>query len=245
MEKKLKIGVFGASGRMGQALYHVSHQKNCLCYWGASSKNKAEGYKYQMIYPLLPLEPKEEVILRDVDVFIDFSQPVVLLENMRLVKELNRPYVCGVTGWGDNEYNEMKKLSGQVPVLWSANFSLGIAVLKQALRIFSVLGEDWSFVIEEIHHRHKKDAPSGTAKMLQEKLAEGISQQQIQNMVSIRGGGVLGEHSVLALGEFELLRFTHQTLDRRVFAFGAMQAAQWLQRQKAGFYTFDQMWQVL
>ncbi len=228
---------------MGQALTQVAAQRNCVCYWGASAQKKSEGYQHTMTYPLLPLEAKEEVILREIDVLIDFSQPGAMRENIQLAAELGRPYVCGVTGFDRKEESELKQLSLQVPVLWSANFSMGIAVLKQALKNLSLLGADWSFVIEDIHHRHKKDSPSGTAKMLWQELSQDIPEQQIQSIVSIRGGGVFGEHHVLALGDFEILRFTHQALDRRVFALGALQAARWLQGQRPGFYAFDQLWQ--
>lgn len=232
---QIKLGVFGGSGRMGQALRQVAADQNFAPYWASYQKVLPEGYEYKNSYPILPLEESEALWLREIDVFVDFSSFEVLEENVKLVETLKRPYVCGVTGLSPKHFEILRNLSQKVPVIWSANFSLGIALLRSLLPKLAGVKERFDVGVLEAHHRRKKDSPSGTAKVLADDLEKmGFS---VQTQV-FRGGGVVGEHEILLMGEFEVLRLQHQAFDRRVFAHGALVCAHWLIGKVAGFYEF-------
>lgn len=161
--KVFKIGVFGASGKMGQAIAAEAQKLGITCYWGSYQSNPPRGYSYLGTYPLNPPDLQEQVWLNELDVFLDFSHPSVLPENIQLVSYLKKPYLCGVTGIAQAGMEPLKVLSQELPVMWSSNYSLGVAVLRQALKAFRLLAQGWDFAIMEAHHKFKQDKPSGTA----------------------------------------------------------------------------------
>lgn len=225
----MNILVMGASGRMGREILQMSQQgKDQIKLYGVSRKGQAEGYPE--IFANLA-----SVDAHLIDLVIDFSLPEATDEVIQFCREQRKPLVSGVTGLSNEQFKKLKALAEEVPVLWSANMSLGIAVLTEALEVFKSL-DGFDFQIEEIHHNKKKDNPSGTALALQLKLNE-VSRKINPTPVGIRTGGVVGVHKVFAGSDEELIVFEHQALNRSVFARGALKAARWLKAQNPGFYS--------
>ena len=219
----IHIGVLGASGRMGREVTAVLEEKKIS--FTSLSRTELKGNS--------PL---------GLDLIIDFTTADATAKIIDFASKQNLPVVSGTTGLGVE--NKLRKLAKTVPVLWSANMSLGVAVLKKSLESLKGLQNqlDFDFQIEEFHHNKKIDSPSGTALALQKKLTETLTAQQkarLQNPQALRLGGIYGVHKVHAVSSQEWLCFQHEALSRRVFAAGAVTAALWLKSRKAGFYTLE------
>jgi 4-hydroxy-tetrahydrodipicolinate reductase len=211
--KKIKVGLVGASGRMGKEIVQVLHaSSNCDHYYSMSREK---------------VDPKAAA---QVDVWIDFSSPEALSDVLKMAAKYKKPVVCGTTGFTTKEKNLLAKYSKEIPVLWSSNMSLGVAVLNEALKSLAAISH-FDFQIEELHHNRKKDKPSGTAITLQENLENAVG-KKCPEPVAIRGGGIFGIHKIYSMSDEEVLTFEHTALNRTVFAKGAVQAAQWLAKQK-------------
>lgn len=212
----MKVKLVGESGKMGRALTD-----------------------------LIVAEPKQWKIVsefKQAQVVIDFSSPEGLRETLKTLAQNPRPFLSGSTGLESQDHKLLKKYSLLAPTLWSANTSLGVSVLRRALKEMAVL-EGFSFQVEEVHHTQKKDAPSGTAKVLQAALAA-ATKAKLPEPISIRAGGVPGIHKVFAYGSDEVICFEHQALNRKVFAVGALKIARWLVKQEAGLYDMDDFFEA-
>lgn len=229
---KTKLAVMGAGGRMGKEILELTQEspKDWSSIIGVSASGKAVGYDKV-------LKSAKQLGDEKVDLVIDFSSPDAFRELTKQLSKKPVALVSGTTGLSDKDLSELKKLGKKIPVFWAPNTSLGVATLKKALSALSAL-EDYDFQVEEIHHRFKKDAPSGTAKLLKKEL-DHVIQKKSPEALAIRGGGVPGLHRVWALGPEEWLCFEHMALSRRVFARGALKVGQWLVKQKPGVYTME------
>lgn len=216
--RKIKIGLIGASGRMGKEIGQVIHQ----------SSNS------ELYYPISRDEKVDKVKSTSVDVWIDFSTPEAFSEIVKVAIKNKTPLVSGTTGFNAKQKQLLVKASASIPILWSSNMSMGVAVLNEAIRSFSAIS-DFDFQIEEIHHNKKKDSPSGTAITLQENLKKVIG-KKIPEPISIRGGGVFGIHKVYAMSDEEIITFEHNAINRTVFAKGAVMSAIWIVGKKTGLY---------
>jgi 4-hydroxy-tetrahydrodipicolinate reductase len=184
----------------------------------------------------------EPIVDNGVDVAFEFTHPESAPVRVRELMKLGVPTVCGTTGWDADDARELAVRNG-VPLLVAANFSIGIAVMRrlvaEAARAFAPFTEFEPGIVER-HHAKKKDAPSGTAKMLAATVAEargGVAPP----VVSLRHGGIPGEHVVVFEGADEALELTHRVRTRRVFAAGAVAAGEWLAQQRPpGPVTFEQ-----
>ncbi|MEN0057784.1 MAG: dihydrodipicolinate reductase C-terminal domain-containing protein [Bdellovibrio sp.] len=216
--KKIKVGLLGASGRMGQEIVKVleSHPSCELFYFYRRG------------------ESEESSVLAEVDVWIDFSSPEALEQVLQRAAAHKKPVVSGTTGFTQKEKDLLAEYSKQIPILWSSNMSMGVAVLNEALKVLSSLPQ-FDFQIEEFHHNKKKDKPSGTALTLQENL-EKVMQRKLPEPVAIRGGGIFGIHKIYSMSDEEVLVFEHTALNRAVFAKGAVRAAEWITQKKPGLY---------
>ena len=189
------------------------------------------------------------------DVCIDFSGVGALPPLTDYIRRTKTPLLSGTTGFTDPDFAVLQELSTLVPVIWTANYSTGIAVLKRMVREFAPVLRDWDKELVELHHNQKVDAPSGTAKQLLQELDPDGSATPVYGrqglcgkrkpeeigVFSLRGGTVAGEHSVLFFGEDESLELTHKAQSRRVFAAGAIRAAQALAEKPAGYYTLEEL----
>lgn len=213
----MKVGqsliVHGGDGRMGQEILRLAQHDG----WAEVISVDRAGF--------------DDVDGIPADVVIDFSSPQGLLNSIVWCEENGVPLVSGTTGLTDEDFKSLERASQKIPVLWAANMSLGVHVLAKAVQALSHL-KDWDFQIEEVHHRMKKDKPSGTALFLQEELQKAVGKRELPEPLSLRAGGIIGVHKIMAVSQEELLCFEHQALSRSVFARGALIAAQWLAKRK-------------
>ena len=193
---------------------------------------------------------------RVADVVIDFSQPGALPEIASYVRRTGTPLLSGTTGFTPAQLSQLEALGAWAPVLWSANFSLGIAVLYRALAAVSgVLKPDFDIELTETHHNQKADAPSGTAKLLLEALdpahaltpvygREGVTGRRRKDEIGVhalRGGTVAGTHTIHFFGPDEELEFTHRAASRQIFVNGALHMARLLPGKPNGVYDLQKI----
>jgi 4-hydroxy-tetrahydrodipicolinate reductase len=236
----VRVVLLGAKGRMGQAI--------------AAAARKAE----VEITAGLDLGDDIAKQIRDCDVVIDFSHPSASPELGRACGEAKKPAVIGTTGHSKEERAALEKLALSVPVVLSPNFSVGVNALFWLTRkAAQMLGGDFDLEITEMHHRLKKDAPSGTAKKLAEILCEvreldyrkdvrhgreGLIGERPAKEIgvhSIRGGDVVGDHTVTFAGAGERLELSHKAASRETFALGALRAARWIVGKPPGLYSVE------
>lgn len=206
---------------------------------------------------LVIFAPEKETTLtpssEKVDVLIDFSNPRALDTIIDYVEKNEIPLVVAATGHSDEQLAQIQKLSNKIPVLKSANFSLGVILVNRMLRDYTPILKDF-FDIEVIekHHRLKEDAPSGTAKMFAETInetlqydfvygREGSSKRKDQEIGihAVRGGSIVGEHEVIFAGQDEIISIKHEAFSKKIFANGALNGAKWLVNQASGSYDME------
>lgn len=217
-----RIILAGAKGKMGQAILRVA----------ANMPNVS-------ILAQMDRGQNLDGIIAGGDVVIDFAAHEATVPFAQLCARHKKAMVIGTTGHSDAERAELRKLAAQLPMVWSANFSTGVNVLFWLTgRAGELLGPDFDINITEAHHREKKDAPSGTAKKLAEILARSRDASRI-GVHSIRGGDVVGDHTVSFAATGERLELTHRASSRDTFAAGALRAAQWIVGKPPGIYDMQ------
>lgn len=232
MSHQAKLGVFGAGGRVGQEIAHLLTEKDAVFIPATGIYRNQVKQGFQQSYTELTSD-----IAKSVDVWIDFTSPESFSEIALACAKWKIPLVSGTTGFSSQEEEILKKISKDIPVLWASNMSLGIAVLRKALPVLKHL-TGFDFQLEEFHHNKKKDSPSGTAKTLQKDLEEHLG-RNLPEVLAVRGGGIFGVHKIYAMSDEEILTFEHTALNRKVFARGALIAAEWVIRQKPGLYSMS------
>ena len=217
----MKIVVAGRSGRMGKEIEAVAESAGITIAGGLGRQSGS-------LTEWISKNSRPDAV-------IDFSLPDATIPLAEACAKFGVPLVSGVTGLSDADRAALVTAALRIPVLYSANMSVGVQRLMQALDALKG-ADDFDFSIEEIHHRHKKDRPSGTALLLNDELKVRTG-RAAEDIVSLRGGGVVGTHRVLAISESESLIFEHTALNRAVFARGACRAARWIIGQPPGFYS--------
>jgi 4-hydroxy-tetrahydrodipicolinate reductase len=256
----LRIALIGA-GRMGQAVaIEIAASADLelagVCVRGGGESAAIARLKAIDGLPEVPVVSHPRDILRIADVAIDFSLPDACAAVAATAAQEETPLVCGVTGLDPICLSALQAASAAIPLLYERNMSFGIALMQRLVQqATAALGSDFRASIAEVHHRHKRDAPSGTALKLGEALAA-VRGQQFQSVYHYDPDGSLGEpsasdivysvsrqgenpgqHSVRFVSDNEILQLSHQVTNRRVFAQGALRAAAWLVGQRAGFYA--------
>lgn len=261
-----RIGITGCAGRMGQALVQETHADPAAVLVAASevAGHPMLGQDAGVIAGLgalnVVVEADPLALLRASDVVIDFTSPAATAKLARQAVSEQRALVVGTTGLSGDEQQALRAAAAQIPLVWAPNMSVGVNVLfRLAGEAASLLGPSYSLEIIESHHRHKKDAPSGTALRLAEILAEASAQQgpvdkRLRHgryglvprepaeigMHAIRGGDIVGEHTVMYCGDGERLELTIRASSRQTYARGALRAALWVVEQPPGLYDmFD------
>jgi 4-hydroxy-tetrahydrodipicolinate reductase len=249
--KKINLSITGCLGRMGQQLIKSSKEdKNFKLI--TLTENKPINKKINGIKPDL----NTENAFKKSDVIIDFTIPKCTLEILKISSKLKKRVVIGTTGFTKKEENLIKKYSKRIPILKAGNMSLGINLLMYLTEIASKsLGKKFLSKVFEIHHKHKKDYPSGTALMLGKGIAVGKNKDfyklmgnkylnkknfpysQKINFNSIRKSDVIGEHEVTFSSGKEIITLNHEAFDRAVYSEGALTAAKWLANKKPGLYS--------
>lgn len=231
MKTKKRILLSGATGKMGREFQSLlKNHKHFVI--GAGLAAETASHESFPVY-----ESVSKVPAKDVDLIIDFSLADFFSEIVNWAQEKKLPLVSGTTGIKDSDHKLLKRYSKKIPILWSPNMSIGVAILKEALKSLSPL-EDFNFQVEEFHHNKKLDNPSGTALSIQMTL-ENTMGRKLPPPIGIRGGGIFGIHNVHVMGEEETLLFQHVALNRSVFAKGALHAAEWLVKQGPGLYNLQ------
>ena len=258
----VRIAVAGAAGRMGRNLVKASYL-NQQAQVGAGSE-RPESSLVGVDVGELCGEGKFDVVLTDdlakeihnFDVIIDFTAPASTLTNLDLCRQHGKSIVIGTTGFTEQERALIDLVAREVPVVMAPNYSVGVnLVFKLLEKAAKVMGDYCDIEIVEAHHRHKVDAPSGTAIGMGEAIAdamgnklndvavyarEGITGERTKDEIgfaTIRAGDIIGEHTAMFADIGERVEVTHKATDRMTFANGAVKAAVWLNEKPAGFYT--------
>lgn len=245
------IILVGANGRMGKAIANLIANESGYRLTGAVERSDKLKDLGQTDYPVS--DNLEEILNKASGVIVDFTQADAAVHSANIAAMRKRPIVIGTTGLSNAQKDELAALAQKCPILCSSNMSIGINVLLRFLpNLARALGPEYDIEIVEMHHNRKKDAPSGTAIMLGEALAEsrgwelatckefcreGITGERPKTQIGIqavRGGDVAGVHTVYFLGPGERIEVTHQAHSRENFAMGALTAAKWLQNRKPG-----------
>lgn len=240
-----KIGIIGSKGRMGQALVAAIEEAGLTHAGGADEGDDVA------------------VLASASDVLVDFSLPAVLDASLAACIAAGKPVLVGTTGLSDAHHAAIDRAAEKIAVLQTGNTSLGVNMLAALVeQAAAKLGDDWDIEIVEMHHRHKVDAPSGTAKLLGEAAASGrgidlashsesgrdgitgAREKGAIGFAALRGGSVAGDHSVILATDEERLELTHRAENRMIFARGAVKAAGWLVGQAAGRYHMSDFLQL-
>lgn len=234
------IGIYGSQGRMGLAIQDILASEGVRYAGGADAND----------------DPAP--VAAASDALVDFSSAAALEAHLRAARAAGTPIVIGTTGLTHDHHAMIDTAAQDIAILQTGNTSLGVVLLARLVReAASRLGPDWDIEIIEAHHRHKLDAPSGTALMLGEAAAAGrgapLAEVRVSDraglsgaraegtigFASLRGGSIVGDHHVVFAGTGERIELNHLAQDRAIFARGAVKAALWLARQPAGRYTMD------
>ncbi len=260
---KMKLAVTGAGGRMGQALIRAVHAAPGAVLAGAVERPGAPavGHDAGELAGLGPLgvtiSDDPLPVFAKADGVLDFTAPAATVSFAGYAAQAHIVHVIGTTGCSPDDDTKIKAAARHTAIVKSGNMSLGVnllaALVEQAAK--ALAAADWDIEILEMHHRHKVDAPSGTALLLGEAAAKGRGVSLKDNSVrvrdghtgvrapdsigfaTLRGGSVVGDHAVLFAGEGEMVEIRHQALDRSLFANGAVRAALWARGQKPGLYS--------
>ncbi len=250
----ISVALCGFLGRMGSSILEVSKSYQDLII--KAGIDKEENIRDKQL-PLEYVTSNLEDVINHVDVVIEFTGSVdAAIKNTLVCKDHKKPIVIGTTGFTEEQLNIIKDCSKDIPIVFSPNMSLGVNVLFKLLEIAIKALKDKGYDVEisEIHHRFKKDAPSGTALRLLDIVKkelpdtkdvfgrEGISPREDNEVgvFALRGGDVVGEHTVYMFGMGERLELTHRATDRKIFAKGSVEAARWVYKKPSGFYSmFD------
>ena len=249
--KKIKLAITGCMGRMGQQIIK-SAKSNRNFTVSVLTENTLINKKINGINISL----NDEKAFKKADVIIDFTIPKCTFEVLKIASKLKNKVVIGTTGFTKKEEHIIKKFSKKIPILKAGNMSLGINLLMYLTEIASAsLGTNYLSRVFEVHHKHKKDHPSGTALMLGKGIAVGRNKDFYKimgkkylnkknfpygkkiNFNSIRKGEIIGEHEVRFSSGKEIIKLNHESFDRALYSEGALTAATWLMSKKAGLYS--------
>lgn len=259
-----RIAVFGATGRMGQTLIRLIADDARFELVGAATEpgHDAIGSDAGVAAGVQPLgvaiTDDASAAVSGADVAIDFTMPAAVQGNAAVCVEHGVALVIGTTGLSADDDTALERAAGSIALLHGRNMSVGVNVLSAlASQASKVLGADFDIEINEVHHRHKVDAPSGTALQLGESVARGrgvtldsiavydrhgVGEARVPGSIgfsSMRAGSIVGDHTVLFAADEEIVELRHRALDRAVFARGALRAANWVARREAGFYSMN------
>ena len=249
--KKINLAITGCLGRMGQQLIKSSKSNNNFKIV-ALTESKTINKKISGI----KLDINTNEAFKKADVIIDFTIPKCTLEILKIASKLKKRIVIGTTGFTQNEERTIKKYAKKIPILKAGNMSLGVNLLMYLTEIVSgSLGDNYLSKVLEVHHKHKKDHPSGTALMLGKGIANGKN-KNLYNLIgkkflnkksfpfgkkinfnSIRKGEVIGEHEISFSSGKEIIKLNHEAFDRALYSDGALSAAKWLSNKRAGLYS--------
>lgn len=220
MKKPLRIALLGSTGRIGSGIIQLVEADD----------------KYVISQKITRQQLEEKMMsFEDVDVIVDFSLPKATIQLITFLKEnkINKPLMIGTTGFDDDQSREIHQIAKECPVIQTSNTSLSIGLMCQfAEKASSILGKDYEILITEVHHKHKVDSPSGTAKMLAQACMNGGAREP--HIQASRLGDVKGTHELTFFGPYDRIVIRHEADDRQLFCKGALILAQWITDQSPG-----------
>ena len=259
-----KISIPGGNGRMGKTLIKeiIENEKLELANSYCLPNEKEKGLDLGTLVGHNPIDKiltdNLSSIFEETEVIIDFTVPEASILHVEKAATYGIPIVIGTTGFSNEQFDKIKLFSNKIPIVYSANFSVGITIMKKLLiDATKNLGSDWEIEIVEAHHNKKVDSPSGTALLLgsaaasargknlddvQQFSREGIIGKRKKDEIGfsvVRGGNVVGEHSIKYFNGDERLEINHIANDRSIFAKGAIRSAIWTLNKRPGFFTLD------
>lgn len=263
-KEAIKVGVIGAGGRMGRMLIEAVKDNskttlNAAIERQGSSLVGADAGEVAAIGRLdVQIVDDLETVINDIDVLIDFSLPDATEQNMQICAAHNVAMVIGTTGFNEQQEQVLAKASEQIAIVYAGNYSTGVNLSLKLLGMAAkAFGKDADVEIIEAHHKHKIDAPSGTAYMMAEAVAEARGQNLKDVAIygregqtgergagtigihAIRGGEIVGDHTVMFIADGEVVEITHRARARMTFAAGAVRAATWVIEQEVGQYNMQ------
>lgn len=258
----MKIGIIGISGKMGRACVRAVFENELTDVAGglvrsdSNLKGKDIGEAVGLEKVGVVASDNLEELFQNSDAVIDFSNPALTLESAKLASKHKKILVSGTTGFTEAQKQQLASYAVEAQIVWSANMSVGVNLLiALSEKIAKILHDDFDAEVLEMHHREKIDAPSGTALALGEAIAKGrglnfgeVSRKTREGMVgkrskteigfaSLRGGDVIGDHTVIFAGIGERVELSHKASNRDIYARGALRACIWASGQKPGFYS--------
>lgn len=244
----MKIAVTGAKGQMGQNVIKKARDEN-IEIGAAVDREKGES---RGIHVYSDKNLADLIGENDIDVIVDFTVPEGTMNYIETAVKTETPLIIGTTGFSESQMDRIKSSGEKVPILKASNFSPCINVMRDLVGKATEQLEEYDIEVMETHHNRKRDAPSGTAKMFLEEINKARSFEEVHGregevprqddevgVHARRAGDIKGEHEVLMAGNEEVFKIKHRSESREVFASGALQAAEWLRGQKAGFYSFS------
>lgn len=260
----LNLAITGAAGRMGRNLIQAAYE-NSNCQLGAAIEHISSPFVGRDAGEMAGLAALNKILVsqladvaNDFDTLIDFTRPEVTLENLAICVANGKNIVIGTTGFSDSEKQQIQQASETIGIIFAPNMSVGVNLCFKLLDIAArVLGDDVDIEVIEAHHRHKVDAPSGTALRMGEVVAEalgrnlddcavygreGVTGERDRKTIgfeTIRAGDIVGDHTVMFAGIGERVEITHKASSRMTFANGAIRAALWLQNKDKGLFDMQ------
>ncbi|WP_336347136.1 4-hydroxy-tetrahydrodipicolinate reductase [Pseudomonas monsensis] len=259
-----RIAVMGAAGRMGKTLIEAVQQAPGAGLTAAvdrpdSTLVGADAGELAALGRIgVPLSGDLDRVVEEFDVLIDFTHPTVTLKNLAFCRKHGKAMIIGTTGFSVEEKQLLAEAGKDIPIVFAANFSVGVNLCLKLLDTAArVLGDDVDIEIMEAHHRHKVDAPSGTAVRMGEVIADalgrdlkkvavygregqtGARERETIGFATVRAGDIVGDHTVLFAADGERVEITHKASSRMTFAKGAVRAALWLDGREPGLYDMQ------
>lgn len=264
----MKIGIAGCTGRMGLTLITaVSETEGVQLAAGSIRPDQSlperdfwlsHGIRREMIVVTSPA-----ALFESSDVVIDFTSPASTMALAEQAAARGKPLVIGTTGLSEEQFRELGQYANRAPIVWASNMSVGVTLLAGLVReVARKLDPSYDIEIVEMHHRNKVDAPSGTALSLGRAAAEGrgvdfdamacLSREGMTGarpmgeigFATLRGGEVIGDHTVIFAGPGERIELTHKSSSRSIYAYGAIRAARWLAQKQPGLYSMQDVLNV-
>ncbi len=253
----MRLGITGASGKMGQVLIAaisiLPEFKLQAIFLRSANKLSNEMHFQDLI-----ITDSTEILCENVDVIIDFSCPSMTLQLAKSAAKHAKPLISGTTGLSSQELSRLKEQANFIPIVYASNMSIGINLVQILLdKLAKTLDTSFDIEIIEKHHRNKIDSPSGTALMLAKAITdskninfyeniiysrEGCTGQRPEGKIgisSVRGGSIIGEHDIMFISDAEIIKVSHQALNRNIFVNGALKACQWIIKQPPGLYSMQ------
>lgn len=265
----MRIGIIGCSGRMGKELVKAVLADSRLTLVGGTehTASPALGKDVGIVAGVdsvdLPVTSDNEAVIREADAVIDFTTPANTLAIAELAARHHTIHVSGTTGLSEDHFVKLKEFAALTPIIWSSNMSIGVNLLfKLVEKTAALLDDSYDIEILEMHHRHKKDAPSGTALSLGHYAAkgrhvdfnevaclsrEGFTGERIVGEIgfaTLRGGSVIGDHTVMFASDEDRIEITHKSSSRVIYAKGAVRACLWAKNKCPGFYSIADVLEV-